>query len=554
MVSGRVRVGIVAAIAVITTSCVALGVAPQVLAAGPTMLSGVVTDAVTGTALSGVEVDVVVGSSFEPGASVIASAMTDEAGAYSVVLAGLASAADRVTVDLIDQNEAYGVSYANEVSLVDDDTVFAPFSLSPGATVSGTVTAGGAVAVGSCVTVRNQATALVVPPDSVGSCTDVTGQYALPTLAAGTYTLTFSSPDTAQWNSIPARQITVVAGTPSTIDVSLPPVTATAITGTVTELGTGTPLAGVDVTATATDADGNPQTLTASTDGAGAFTLPITFAIGHNPSSSTWSTRPALTTLRPASRSSSRRGTRRPSASRSNQSLSPRPSTCRSTAPLRQHHRGEPSTIPFTVRNAGPTAASDVVVRINVPSSVSLVGVDAPSGFVCTSAELTVTCTASSLGVQRQAVVGIRVSGQDLFGFAFFTADVTTTSNDADPNDNTASSFGFVQADHADVAAFLDPGAIQVGITTPIAFGVANNGPAVAPDVFATLDLPPNFVIDHIVSPGWSCVAEGQTIGCSAVSLDAGSSFTAQAFVTAPSLATGLPIRAGAEPRSSIRS
>lgn len=543
MTTMRARLtGAVLATAVAATTSLMVMTAPIAAAAGPTMIAGVVTDSSTGAPVGGVEVDVVIGSSLQPGAATVASAVTDASGGYSIALAGLATAADPVTVDLVDPAGAFGVSYSNAVTLVDDDTVFAPFALDPGAVVTGTVTGGGGGALaGSCVTVRDGATRLVLPAGGPGSCSDASGGYSLPALAAGTYTFTFSSPDLALWNSIPAQQVTVTAGVPAVADAALLPVRQTSITGVVTDFSTSAPLGGIEVTATTTDAAGTPQTLNATTDAAGAFTLAIGFQPGapfvidvvdptgaHHPATGitisvqTGYTEAIGVTLQPSNVT--------PTAD-----VSARGAT--KTLII-----GQPDVIEVSVTNAGPTVATGVTLTTQIPLTVAVDRIDAPSGFSCSVAALQLTCTAPALGVQRTAVVRLAVSPGGPGSFYFPQTVVSTTSIDPDPSNNTSFNFLSVQDLQADLWVTLDNRPLQVGVSAPITFGVRNEGPATAQDVFAVVRLPEGLIVDRVEADGWTCAVDGREVGCSAPSLAANGQLLARAFVTPTTPGTALPI------------
>ena len=553
MVRGvRTRLGASMAVVVSIVLGAAVVVAsPEVAgAAGPTVLSGVVTDAATGLPIEGVSVAVVGGSSLAGTSVALGSETTNAAGVYTIDLTGLATAADAVTIDVVDPSDTYGVAYSNSVALVDDATTIASFALETGGVVAGAITGAGTGAVpGACVTIRNQATALVVPSGLAGTCSAADGGYRLPAVAPGTYTLSVATPDSDRWSSIPTRTVTVTAGSVATVDAELPAITvasSTTVTGTVDEAGTGAPLDGIALTARVVDAAGTSLTFDAVTAADGTFRIDLTgVAFGADPV--------VIDAVDPL-------GAHHPATgiSLSLQAgyseaigITLLPVDLPATVDLEvafpdfdpQFIVDEPRTIVATIANRGFTAAGATAVDIGIPAGFTIEGVDSPHGFVCSPNGSSVRCESASIGVGRVAAIGVRVLPVTPSFFGFVSMSTGIPANDTDPGDNFAGRGVIVSLRQAGIDAFVDLRELAAGTTEVIRFGADNNGPAAAEEVWTTLDLPPELTIERVESASATCAVEGQTVGCSAARLARDTRLDVDVYVRAADVASGLSLR-----------
>ncbi|WEO77971.1 carboxypeptidase regulatory-like domain-containing protein [Cryobacterium sp. SO2] len=243
------------------------------LAPGASIAGTVTGD--TGKALASVQV-----SAQNRSGSISASATTDLTGAYSIT--GLP--AGNYTLQFWDGNTGYATQWWNNQPSSTTAEYFAVAAagavtgkdavLTLGATITGTVAVDGG---GDPSAVRVYA----YTPDGTSArsaSVDAAGTYSLTSLAPGSYTLEFSSWRGVAlgewWNNQPNREsataITVTSGqTVSGISPEL--AKAATISGTVTGAGSpGANLAGVQVTAYAVN---GWQVASATTDGAGAYTI-----------------------------------------------------------------------------------------------------------------------------------------------------------------------------------------------------------------------------------------------------------------------------------------
>lgn len=248
----------------------------------PGTLTGTVTDAAHGSPLS----DVCVDASSDGAGSGYESVSTDSEGAYSIT--GLPAGSYKVEF----VPGCGGTSeYATQLYGEEDGRPPVSVTISSGATtagvnaalglsgtISGTVTDGGTPQEGVCVDVSS-----IEGPDSPSTTTAANGTYTVAGLQPGTYTVEFDPscggftnaadlPQFYEGAAAPgeAKPVSVGAGaTIGGVDAELQP--AGSISGTVTDGASGSPMAGVCVTASP-DTNGAADR-TASTAADGTYTV-----------------------------------------------------------------------------------------------------------------------------------------------------------------------------------------------------------------------------------------------------------------------------------------
>ena len=101
---------------------------------------------------------------------------------------------------------------------------------------------------------------------------------------------------------------------------------------------------------------------------------------------------------------------------------------------------GATLTYTITVINKGPAAASSITLTDRLPGALAFVSATSPQG-TCANVRGTVACSLGSLGLNRQAVVTLRVTvnGRPADGVVTSTVAVTAREIDPDVSNNTTS-------------------------------------------------------------------------------------------------------------------
>ncbi|PYV19505.1 MAG: hypothetical protein DMG07_01780 [Acidobacteria bacterium] len=101
---------------------------------------------------------------------------------------------------------------------------------------------------------------------------------------------------------------------------------------------------------------------------------------------------------------------------------------------------GATLTYTITVINKGPAAASSITLTDRLPGALAFVSATSPQG-TCANVRGTVECSLGSLGLNRQAVVTLRVTvnGRPADGVVTSTVAVTAREIDPDVSNNTTS-------------------------------------------------------------------------------------------------------------------
>jgi uncharacterized repeat protein (TIGR01451 family)/uncharacterized delta-60 repeat protein len=149
-------------------------------------------------------------------------------------------------------------------------------------------------------------------------------------------------------------------------------------------------------------------------------------------------------------------------------------------------------TYVLTVTNYGPATATNLVVTDTFPVGASYVSSSPGLGSVSTNGAGVATWTVGTLAKDATASLTL-VLQLNQPGSATNTATVATTTNDPNPDNNTAIMVSSVVAATADLSLGLigSPSPIFAGNTLTYTITVTNLGPGTAPAVAVTNTLPP---------------------------------------------------------------
>lgn len=195
---------------------------------------------------------------------------------------------------------------------------------------------------------------------------------------------------------------------------------------------------------------------------------------------------------------------------------------------------GSNVTYTITVANNGPSDAASVTLADTLPAGTTFVSENQTSGpaFNCTTGA-TVTCSIASLPSGASAVFSVTVafSGGLANGSTVTnTANVTSTTADPNPVNNTSSSVATVGA-NADLAVTKSgPTTAPSSANANYTVTVTNNGPSTAANVTLTETVPANmsFVSANQTSgPAFNCSGTGP-ITCTIATLNSGASASFQ--------------------------
>jgi uncharacterized repeat protein (TIGR01451 family) len=190
----------------------------------------------------------------------------------------------------------------------------------------------------------------------------------------------------------------------------------------------------------------------------------------------------------------------------------------------------------LTVANAGPSTAADVSVTDTLPAGTTFSSSSAPPGWTCSSVgDVSVTCTRPTFAPGGSAVIAVVVDGPLDAASLTNAAEVTSTTADPDPSDNSDAVDTAVTAS-ADLAVVkTGPAAVTAGGTVTYELAVSNAGPSTATAVEVTDTLPAGVVLTSADGPGWACTDNGDgTVTCTLPSLASGDSSTITVVVAAP--------------------
>ena len=196
---------------------------------------------------------------------------------------------------------------------------------------------------------------------------------------------------------------------------------------------------------------------------------------------------------------------------------------------------GSNITYDITLTNNGPSDASSVSLSDTLPPNTTFVSATQDSGptFVCNTPAMggigTITCTIGTFtpGSTATFTVVLNVSPLTPDGTSIDnTADVTSTTTDPTPGNNSSTTSAIVAAD-ADLSITKSgPPSVNVDSNLTYAISVTNNGPAAALNVSLSDAIPPNttFVsFTQTVGPSFTCltppVGGTGTVTCTIASL-----------------------------------
>jgi uncharacterized repeat protein (TIGR01451 family) len=210
-------------------------------------------------------------------------------------------------------------------------------------------------------------------------------------------------------------------------------------------------------------------------------------------------------------------------------------------------------TITYTqsVRNDGPDAAPNASFSETLPASVGFQSISAPAGWTCgtpaAGASGTITCTNPSFASGATSNFTVVVTVLASSGTVSNTVTASSTAQDPDPLDNSATvtttilapvvaDLGITKTTQSDNAA---PGASVLYTIT-----LTNNGPDSAANVVVTDTLPASLLFQSISEPaGFDCttpaVGASGTITCTAASMASGTTATFTLIVQVAGNATG---------------
>jgi uncharacterized repeat protein (TIGR01451 family) len=189
---------------------------------------------------------------------------------------------------------------------------------------------------------------------------------------------------------------------------------------------------------------------------------------------------------------------------------------------------GSNATYTIVVTNNGPGAAANVVVTDDLPDGTTLVS----SSAGCTGTD-PVTCTVGTLAAGASATITLVVTLPPTPGTVVNTAQVSTSSTDPNPANNTSSVQTTVALAPADlsIAKSADFSTSTPGSNATYTIVVTNNGPGTADNVVVTDDLPAGTTL---VSSSAGCTGTGP-VTCTVGTLAPGASATITIVVTLPS-------------------
>ncbi len=210
-------------------------------------------------------------------------------------------------------------------------------------------------------------------------------------------------------------------------------------------------------------------------------------------------------------------------------------------------------TYSLEVTNNGPEDATDLEVSDPLPAGTTFSSVAPSAVWTCMTPAVgaggTVTCTAPLLGVGETATIDIVVTvdaGLAAGTVLTNTATLTTTSNDANPADDSATtdttvSAPGVVADYS-VTKTAAPDPVFAGDNLTYMVTVTNSGPGTIANVSLTDFLPAGTTFQSLSEPaGWTCstpsVGASGTVTCTRPTLGV----TSEAFTLAVQVGASVP-------------
>jgi uncharacterized repeat protein (TIGR01451 family) len=197
---------------------------------------------------------------------------------------------------------------------------------------------------------------------------------------------------------------------------------------------------------------------------------------------------------------------------------------------------GRPLTYTLLVHNHGPSTAWSVVVSDSLP--ITPLGVLAPEGWNCTTAEQTVACTITALSPWHWEALLLTGIAPAENGIITNSAEITTTGSSVRLNSLLTDTLTTTIMPLSDlvIAKEAAPDPVDPGATITFTLQVTNTGPYTATGIVLTDTLAPGLIGYPIAGPEWStCSGPDEQIVCSlAGALLPGDSASVQITATAP--------------------
>ena len=201
------------------------------------------------------------------------------------------------------------------------------------------------------------------------------------------------------------------------------------------------------------------------------------------------------------------------------------------------------ATLQYTITptNAGPSVAADVTVTDTLPATVTFGAFTTTSGWSCSEAAGTITCTRAALATGANVPIVFTVTAPNQGGTITNSATITSATT-PDPNTaNNAASINTAVDARADlsIAVVDDPDPVATGATLTYTIQVANAGPSDAANLTMTDTLPATVAFVSVTATNWACVRTAQVVTCTRAALGLTDAEPITITVTAP-LTTGV--------------
>jgi uncharacterized repeat protein (TIGR01451 family) len=196
---------------------------------------------------------------------------------------------------------------------------------------------------------------------------------------------------------------------------------------------------------------------------------------------------------------------------------------------------GSAGTYTITIRNTGPSPAPGVGATLILPSGVTFTSAN---GAKCSASGPVVTCALTgTLDAGSSALITVKVAvGPAVLGAVTSTVTVTTSANDPNPTNDTASETTTVVASADLKVAMTHKGWFRAGTQGSYSLTISNGGPSTATDVVVTITLPAGMTF---VSAGSTCSALGAVVTCTLGTLAPGATVSLTLIVAVASGISG---------------
>jgi uncharacterized repeat protein (TIGR01451 family) len=158
----------------------------------------------------------------------------------------------------------------------------------------------------------------------------------------------------------------------------------------------------------------------------------------------------------------------------------------------------------LAVSNAGPSQAGTVTVTDPLPSGVVFQSATG-TGWTCSHASGTVTCTRSSLAVGAAPAITINVRAPNAAGTPNNTATVATSGDPVAGNNTSSAAVTITAAADLRLSKTTNVSQIVDGSNVTYTISVRNLGPSTATNVVVTDPLPSEATLVSATGNGWTC-------------------------------------------------